>query len=105
MEINAVSPSFSGRLVDNYQLRKFKAALKPGEADIFEKYVNDIGKVKDGKVFAYEPVIIGSRKFAKIHLLDKDGNSIKPAMFYEKGDNALNIFKQLSDWYKSSLHR
>ena len=106
MQINRIemctnsNPIFTGKIVNNYALKMLKAGLSHTDADKFEKYVNDIEKINDGKLFIYSPTLSGNYKVGKIHRADKFGNPINPPMFYEKNGNSLHLFKQLHKWYK-----
>jgi len=96
------SQNFTGNVVDTYALRKFKAGLSSVEMDTFEKYIADIEKVNDGKNFLFAPVLTGNSKFSKIHRVDKDGKAIFPPVLFENKGNSLDLFKRLSELYKSA---
>lgn len=94
-----LNKNFTGSLVDNYPLRKFKGSLSAVDADIFEKYIGIIQSVDDGKKFVYKPELIGNNLFAKIYEVDKNGNLINPPRFVVHKKNPMALFKQLANWY------
>ena len=103
MQINNINSNqnFTAKLIDTYALRKFKAGLSEIQADTFEKIIKDIETVNDGKKFIYNPILIGNNKINRIHEVDANGKIINPPKFVDYEGKSLNIFEQMSSWYKN----
>ena len=108
MQINRVQNNninFKGQFIENEALRKLKTGLTSAQVDTVEKYIKDIEKINDNKTFVYDSLTIGNKIISKIHIMSIHGYLIKQPLFVEFGENPVNIFEQIANWYKYSIRK
>ena len=100
IKIQNNSINFKGRFIENNALHKLKTRLTSAQAYTVEKHIKDIENVNDNKTFVYDSLTVGNKTISKIHVMDIHGCLIKLPLFIEFGDNPVNIFEQMANWYK-----
>ena len=106
MQINRIQNNninFKGKFIENDALLKLKKRLTSEQTDVVEKCIKDVKEINDNKTFVYDNLTIGNKIISKIHIMDIYGNMIKQPLFIEFGQNPVNIFEQIANWYKNLI--
>lgn len=108
MQINRIQNNninSKGQFIENKALQKLKAGLTSEQADTVQKHIKYIKNINDDKIFVYDTLTVGRKIISKIHIMDKSGHLIKMPLFIDFGENPVNIFEQMSNWYKQIIKK
>ena len=97
--------NMKGQFIENDELKKLKKRLTSEQVDVIEKNIKDIEKVNDNKKFVYDSLTVGNKIISKIHIMDLNGYLIKLPLFIDFGENPVNIFEQMGNWYKHLIKK
>ena len=107
MRINRIQNNnninYRGQFIENEALQNLKTRITSEQAEAVEKYIKDIKKVNDNKIFVYDSLTLGHRIISKIHIMDIYGYMIKQPLFIDFGKDPVNIFEQIANWYKNRI--
>lgn len=98
-------PSYKGKFFKEDSFRELEKTLTGSDKDTFEHIITSIEKAKDDNQwwFDIKKIHNGSIKIATMGLLKKDGTPRKPGLFLVEAKDSLDIFKNLSRWYKNNV--
>ena len=97
--------NYRGSFFKEASFRELQNSLKGTEKDTFEHIVASIENAKDDYSWWFNTKTInnGTVKIATMGLLEKDGTPRKPGLFLVEAKDSLDIFKNLSRWYKNNV--
>ena len=103
MQINKIQNNninFKGQIIENKALKQLRNRLTSAQTDAIEKYIKDIRKTNDNKIFVYDSLTVGNKIISKIHIMDIYGRLIKLPLFIDFGENPVNIFEKTANLCK-----
>lgn len=110
MQINPVqnysfTPNYKGSFFKEASFKELEKSLQGADKDIFEHIITSIENAKDEYRwwFDFKKIRNGSKKVATMGLIEKDGTPRTPGLFLVEAENSMEIFKNLSRWYKNNI--
>ena len=102
---NDFTPNYKGKFVKQNSFRELEKSLTGPDKDTFEHIVTCIENAKDDNHWWFDIKSIhnGAVRIATMGLLKKDGTPRKPGLFLVEAKDSLDIFKNLSRWYKNNI--
>ena len=110
MQINAVqnysfAPNYKGSFSKEGAFKEFEKSLQGTDKDLFEHIITSIENTKDDYHwwFDFKKIRNGVTKIATMGLIEKDGTPRTPGLFLVEAEKSMEIFKNLSRWYKNNI--
>ena len=103
---NNYNTNFKANIVDSGALRNFQSGLNGKEKKLYNSFVDVIKNSKDKNNYVFEYINIGFpsklKRIASISIRNRDKSIQRPAIFADKAENALNLFKKLAERCKKA---
>ena len=97
--------SYEGSFFKEGAFERLENSLTGSDKDTFESIIKNIENTNDDHRWWFDTQSIrnGRLKLAIIGQFKKDGTPIKPGCFLDEAKNSLELFKNLSTWYKNNV--
>ena len=98
-------PAVRGSFCKGSSFRELERSLTGSDKDTFEYIIASIENAKDDNNWWFETKTIhnGAVKIATMGLVEKDGTPRLPGLFLVEAEKSMEIFKNLSRWYKNNV--